>query len=80
MNLLIDDETIMLARKLEGTINDIGVQLQKVLDWANENCYQDYKRSRTSNPMLTPEFFVGIYKLEDIEKFEERFQRESKQV
>lgn len=76
MNLLIDDETIMLARKLEGTINDIGVQLQKIVDWASENCYQDYKRSRTNNPMLTPEFFVGIYKREDIEKFEARLKME----
>lgn len=77
-------EKIDREETLESVMNDFnksfdsyGKAIDKTIDLLNNIAYDSYKRAR-ENHSLSPEFFEGIYKREDIEKFEQRFQSELK--
>lgn len=78
-------EKIDREETLESVMNDFnksldsyGKTLNKTIDLLMDHAYEGYKRAREGNHFLTPEFFEGIYKREDIEKFESRYQSELK--
>lgn len=79
MNILIDDEVILLARSLEGSLKNIGVKLQETVDFIDDCQYKNYARARSGDHFITPLFLEGIYNKEDIQRYEEKFQRELKQ-
>lgn len=77
-------ERIIAKESIESRMSDYnnsldsyGKAIDKTIDLVNNIAYDSYKRAR-ENHSLSPEFFEGIYKMEDIEKFEERFQSELK--
>lgn len=77
---LVTPELVSLAKVLEKDLEDIGFNLQKIVDWATENTYQCYKRSRIASPLLPVGFYESFYKREDIEIMEERFLREQNEL
>lgn len=73
------DEVIPLeeaAKDFQESLNDYSKALHSTIDFLMESAYQGYKKARTGNHFLTPEFYEGIYKREDIEKFEARLKME----
>lgn len=77
---LVTPELVSLAKVLEKDLEDIGVNLQKIVDWSTEYTYQCYKRSRIASPLIPPGFYESFYKREDIEIMEERFLREQNEL
>lgn len=75
---LVTPEVVSLARKLDRDLEDIGVQLNKVIDFLDEMHYKDYKRARMTNDAITVQFLEGIFKPEDCWRYEERMQNELK--
>lgn len=78
-------EKIIGSVTVQSAINDFykslgsyGDAIDKTIDLVMDIAYKDYKRAREGHSYLTPEFFEGIYRKEDIEKFESRYQRELK--
>lgn len=82
-----ETERIDRTETLESVLSDYskaldtyGKGIDKAIDLVRDIAYDSYKRAREGNHFLTPEFFAGLYKREDIEIMEERFLREQKEL